>query len=82
MKSVESKAEIYAKYMLDYQSTLRQTATHFGVSKSTVHSYVTYKLPKINKRLYRKVHKLLIYNFQIKHIRGGLSTAKRYKKTG
>ena len=82
MKLVKNRAEIYAKYMLDHQSTLRQAATHFDVGKSTIHNYVSHKLPKINKRLYRKVSKLLTYNFQIKHIRGGLSTAKRYRKTG
>ena len=74
------KEELYAKYMLKNKCTIRQAATHFGVSKSMLHNYVSHKLAKSNKRLHIKLSKLLAYNFSQKHIRGGLSTAQKYKK--
>lgn len=60
-----------AKYILLYRSTLRETAKVFGVSKSTVHNDMQVRLQKIDYNIYRKVCKLLKYNFSIKHKRGG-----------
>lgn len=74
------KEELYAKYMLKNKCTIRKAAAHFGVGKSTLHNYVSHKLAKTNKRLYAKLSKLLAYNFAQKHIRGGYSTAQKYKK--
>jgi len=50
----------------------------YGVGKSTVHNEVSNKLQSINKRLYKKVQKILAKNFKEKHIRGGESTRLKY----
>lgn len=69
-----------AKHIVLTGNTLRQTAKFFGVSKSTVHLDMSKRLKKINIDLYLKVSKKLDFNFSQKHIRGGNSTAKKYKK--
>ena len=75
-----SRAEQFAQYIIDNNSTIRKTAKYFDISKSTVHNDVSKKLKNENYRLYVKVKKILVKNFQEKHIRGGLSTQLKYKK--
>lgn len=60
-----------AWYIYLNKNTIRNTAKHFGVSKSTVHNDLQNRLPKINSKLYKKVCDVLKFNFSIKHIRGG-----------
>lgn len=67
-----------AIYMLDTNKTLREIALVFGVSKSTVHSDLTKRLLKINKKLYEKVCLILKNHKEIRHIRGGEATKKKY----
>lgn len=64
--------------ILDTRSTIREIGKRFGVSKSTVHKDLTDRLEEIDKDLYLQVRKLLDYNKSIRHIRGGLSTKRKY----
>lgn len=42
MKSyIEERAIEIAKYIIEHNATVRQTAKEFGISKSTVHAVVT-----------------------------------------
>lgn len=42
MKSyIEERAMEIARYIIDNNTTVRQAAKHFGISKSTVHADVT-----------------------------------------
>lgn len=68
----------FANYIIKYNSTIRQCAKVFNVSKSTVHNYLKYKLPFIDKCLYEEVKKILQTNFEEKHIRGGFATKQKY----
>ena len=68
-----------ANYILQTSSTVRRAAKVFGVSKSTIHYDVSYRLKKINYALYVKINKILQENFNEKHIRGGEATRKKYK---
>ena len=44
MKSyIEERAMEIARYIIDNNTTVRQAAKHFGISKSTVHAVVTIK---------------------------------------
>jgi len=74
------RAERFARYVIENKSTIRNTAKVFGVSKSTVHNDISNKLKKYNLSLYQEVQKVLQNNFKEKHIRGGLSTKKKYEK--
>ena len=75
-----SRAEHFAQYIIDNNTTIRKTALVFNVSKSTVHNDVSKKLKNQNIDLYKKVKKILEKNFNEKHIRGGLATKNKYKK--
>lgn len=44
-----------ANYMLENSTTVRQTAAHFGISKSTVHKDVTVTLEKVNRPLHDRI---------------------------
>ena len=69
-----------AEFILETNGTVRSTAKHFGVSKSTVHLDVTKKLKGIDEHLYNKVRNLLQVNLSQRHIRGGMATRKKYIK--
>lgn len=69
-----------ANYILRENSTIRDTAKHFGVSKSTVHLDLSKRLLDIDSYLYYQVRDILEYNFAIRHIRGGESTKIKYQK--
>lgn len=58
-------------YLIETSATVRQAATVFGVSKSTVHKDVTERLPRINQQLARKVRLVLDLNKAERHLRGG-----------
>ncbi|QDR82104.1 sporulation transcriptional regulator SpoIIID [Sporomusa termitida] len=67
-------------HIMETKHTVRQTATVFGVSKSTVHKDMIERLPEINKRLAAKVKNILELNKAERHIRGGEATRKKYKE--
>lgn len=67
-----------AKYIIDNNATVRQTAKQFGISKSTVHKDVTERLPEINPALAKSARKVLDVNKSERHIRGGLATREKY----
>ena len=58
--------------------TIREIAKIFNVSKSTVHKDLHERLLKIDKIKYKEVDKILKYHTNIRHIRGGESTRKKY----
>lgn len=68
------------EYILETTATVRQTATVFGVSKSTVHKDMTERLPMINKELAVQVKEILEKNKAERHLRGGEATKKKYAK--
>ena len=69
-----------AQFMLDNNLTVRKTAAHFGVSKSTVHKDLSVRLKHVDRNLYQRVQALLEKNLCERHIRGGISTKQKYKK--
>ena len=79
MKSyIEERAVEIAKYIIDNNATVRQTAKQFGISKSTVHKDVTERLSQVNPTLAREARKVLDVNKAERHIRGGLATKEKY----
>ncbi|WP_432407003.1 sporulation transcriptional regulator SpoIIID [Wukongibacter sp. M2B1] len=75
---IEERAVEIAEHIISKQTTVRQTAKVFGVSKSTVHKDVTERLPKINPLLASKVKRILEKNKAERHIRGGKATKMKY----
>lgn len=78
--SCEERCERLANYLVENKTTVRKVASHFGVSKSTVHKDITYKLKKVNKALYEQAKEILDINKQERHIRGGEATKKKYQQ--
>ena len=82
MYSIHIKRRVIseAKYMIITNKTIREIARKYKVSKSTVHKDLKERLKIIDKILYKKV-KLIIENHkEIRHIKGGESTKKKYEK--
>lgn len=69
-----------ADYMIDTGKTIRELAKIFNVSKSTVHKDLHERLLLINQEKYQQIDDILKYHINIRHIRGGESTKKKYKK--
>lgn len=65
-------------YIINTEDTIREVAKKFKVSKSTVHKDLTDRLFVIDKELYIKVSNILKYHLDIRHIRGGESTKRKY----
>lgn len=76
------RAVSLARHILATNQTVRQTASVYGISKSTVHNDVSNRLKSVDFLLYKKVKIVLEKNFLEKHIRGGETTRKKYRKMG
>ena len=78
--TIEERACRLATYMINTGATVRAAAKHFGISKSTIHKDLTYKLQLINPSLHTQVKNVLEFNKSERHIRGGEATKKKYLK--
>ena len=67
------------EYLVEHNSTVRNTAQYFGISKSTVHKDLTEKLPNISKSLYIEAKRVMDKNKAERHIRGGKATQNKYR---
>ena len=77
--NVEERCVLLGQYIIDNNSTVRETAKQYGISKSTVHKDVTHRLEKINPHLHKEVKAVLEKNKSERHIRGGQATKKKYE---
>lgn len=75
---IEERAMEIARYIIENNTTVRQAAKQFGISKSTVHKDVTERLIQVNAGLATEVRKVLDVNKSERHIRGGLATKEKY----
>lgn len=74
------RCEVLAEYVVESNCTVRACAARFGVSKSTVHKDLSYKLKTVNKNLYLSVKRVLEQNKSERHLRGGEATRIKYLK--
>ena len=86
VKKLNGKEEILVKnekeadMMIKTKKTVRELATIFGVSKSTVHKDLKYRLMSLDFHLFQKVEQILNFHKEVRHLRGGQSTKKKYLK--
>ncbi|MBE6979541.1 MAG: stage III sporulation protein D [Ruminococcaceae bacterium] len=78
-KPLEERACELAVYMIETGATVRSTAKHYHISKSTVHKDISQRLEHYNPALYAQVREILEQNKRERHIRGGMATRKKYK---
>lgn len=76
--SVEERAVLLGKYIVDTGATVRACAKKYGISKSTVHKDVSDRLKSLDIELYNDVKKILEINKAERHIRGGIATKNKY----
>lgn len=78
-KPLEERACELAVYMIETGATVRATAKHYHISKSTVHKDISQRLEHYNPALYHQVRQILDQNKRERHIRGGMATRLKYK---
>lgn len=77
----EDRARRLAVYMIESGGTVRSAAKEFGISKSTVHKDLCEVLPRASPALFAQVRSILDRNRSERHIRGGLATRLKYRRT-
>lgn len=77
-KNIIKRVLSESEYIINTDSTVREIAKIYNVSKSTVHKDLHDRLLDIDSSLYQEVLKILKYHSLIKHIRGGQSTKRKY----
>lgn len=80
MDNISKRVIEEAKYIIETKETIRETAKKFLVSKSTVHKDLQERLKYLNNQMSEKIKEILIYHTNIRHIRGGESTKKKYQE--
>ncbi len=70
-----------AQYIIDHNATVRGAAAVFNVSKSTVHKDVHERLQRINRELFGRCQSILEQNKAERHIRGGMATREKYRRS-
>ena len=76
----KNRCELLGKYIVENEATVRSTAAYFGISKSTVHKDVTYYLKRVNPPLSDEVKEILERHKEVRHLRGGEATKKKYRR--
>lgn len=77
-KFIEERVLNECEYMLKTNKTVREIANIFGVSKSTVHKDLSERLIILDKTKYNSINKILQYHINIRHIRGGEATKRKF----
>lgn len=77
-KKIISRVIEEGKYMLETGKTVREMVSVFGISKSTIHKDLRERLLEIDRELYEEVSNILQYHTDIRHIRGGEATRKKF----
>ena len=77
-EKIKKRVLAEALYMIETKKTLRELAKVFNVSKSTVHKDFSNRLIELDYEKYIDVSKILKHHIDIRHIRGGEATRKKY----
>jgi putative DeoR family transcriptional regulator (stage III sporulation protein D) len=78
--SQKDRVLLFAQYLIENRATIRRTAQHFSISKSTVHKDLHEKLPRYNRSLFEAVKVILEQNQAERHLRGGAATREKYRR--
>ena len=76
-ESIKKRVIESADYFIQHNSTVRKTAKHFAVGKSTTHKDLTARLYDLDLNRWQIVQSIMLKNSEEKHIRGGKSTKTR-----
>ena len=76
---IEERTLDVANYIIENKCTVRAAATHFNISKSTIHKDICERLPYLNRELACNARAVLEVNKAERHLRGGMATKEKYK---
>lgn len=79
-KDITSRVFDESEHMLSTGKTVREIATEFKVSKSTVHKDLHERLKELDNNLFNKIDKIMQAHIAVRHIKGGESTRRKYAK--
>ena len=82
MFNIKTRILKEAKYIIENNATLRETAKKFNLGKSTIHKDMSEKLKEFDKNLYNQIQEIMTNHIRIRHINGGEVTKKRYQSLG
>ena len=68
-----------AQYFIKNESTVRETAKNFGISKTNMHKLLTKDIPKKFPELCESVREILEKNRKEAVYRGGMATKIKYQ---
>ena len=74
------RCEILADYIIRNKCTVRRAASHFEISKSTIHKDITKKLKNVNYGKYTEGREIIDVNKAERHLRGGMATKRKYER--
>ena len=77
-KNIVDRVLKESDYILSTDKTIREIATEFNISKSTVHKDLKDRLKEIDVEKSDKVSRILQYHLDIRHLRGGESTKRKF----
>ena len=77
-KNIVNRVIEEGNYIINTGKTVREMALVFNVSKSTVHKDLRDRLLEIDTSMYNEVSKILKYHTDIRHIRGGDATKRKF----
>ncbi len=67
-----------ADQILNTKMTIREIAKIYGISKSTVHKDLNERLLELDPKKHEQIKEIFKEHIEIRHIRGGESTRKKY----
>lgn len=76
---VETRAVEIGHYILETNKTIREAMTEFGVSKSTIHKDIKYRLPELDPELAVEVDVVMARHKAVRHINGGKAFRDKMK---
>ena len=77
-KNIINRVLLVADYVIDTGNTIRETASFFNISKSTVHKDLKERLLEIDINKYNIVKNIMKEHINTRHIRGGEATKKLF----
>lgn len=78
-EDIQARCIMLARHIIETGDTVRQAAGRFGLSKSSVHKDVHERLRLVHPGLYMQVQAVMNFHHQVRHLRGGEATRRKYK---
>ena len=76
---LEERVKKEAIYIINSDSNIRETAKHFGYSRSTISRDMSVILKRIDFELYKKVKIIMDRHMELRTLKSGEATRQKYQ---